>query len=67
MATPIFGLKKAAPEKQTKVSQEAARYDPPEKGPFKCSTCEYFMAPDACKIIEGEVAAEGCCALWEKK
>lgn len=46
-------------------SDPSANYMGPDKGPFKCGHCEYFMAPNACQKVQGPIDAEGCCNLYE--
>jgi hypothetical protein len=51
-------------------------YMPPNKGPFKCSNCEYYPAPNECNKEEmikvqkakgnATVQPEGCCNYFEK-
>ncbi len=32
-----------------------------------CSGCKFFMPPNACKTVAGEIAPEGYCKLWAAK
>ena len=49
-----------------KLSQRAAGYQGNPKGAQSCATCKQFASPDACKIVDGKVAAAGWCSLWSK-
>ena len=33
----------------------------------QCDGCNFFVAPNACKMVDGEIAPTGWCALWVKK
>jgi len=51
---------------QQKVSKEQAKYqDTPNEGK-KCSECTFFVKPNACKVVEGDISPEGWCQLWAK-
>lgn len=43
---------------------EAAYQDTP-KGIYMCLTCSHFAPPDRCRVVEGEVAEEGWCRLFD--
>lgn len=47
-----------------KVSQASVQYQNQPKGEQKCSNCIHFVAPNACKVVEGEISPEGWCVLW---
>jgi hypothetical protein len=49
-----------------KVDQTVAGYLPPEEGPFQCAGCVHFSQPDACEIVDGVIAPDGCCNLYTK-
>jgi hypothetical protein len=62
---------------KTKPNQDPA-YMGPKEGPFKCSNCEYFIAPTECTKKEMKIAQDtngktatvdpnGCCNYYEKK
>jgi hypothetical protein len=50
-----------------KLSQKAARYQDSPKDGKQCDGCSLFVAPNACKSIDGTVSPKGWCALWIKK
>ena len=50
---------------QTKIAQKLVQYIPVSKKPTQnCANCSQFVAPNACKIVEGEVAPAGWCLSW---
>lgn len=82
----IQGLKNAAPQstndgtedkEQSKTPDDTpASYMGPDQGPFQCSNCEYFTAPNQCgkqQVMDelggdqfAVVDPEGCCNFFEK-
>lgn len=62
MAAPIEGLKSA---NSHKISKLTVVYMDGDKGPFKCSHCEYFSSPNACEKVKGFIDPEGCCDLYD--
>ncbi len=63
---PLAKLKDSQPE-QHKTSKAASVYMEGDQGPFKCSHCKEFEAPNGCEIVEGLIDPEGCCNLYVKK
>ncbi len=53
--------------KAAKLSQGAVKYQPTPKDGKRCDGCNIFVAPNACKSVEGDIAPSGWCALWVKK
>ena len=50
---------------QTKATQDDADYQATPKGNEKCSSCQFFEASaGTCQVVEGTVAAEGWCNLY---
>jgi hypothetical protein len=54
-------------QQQQKVSKELAQYQEEPKGEQKCSNCNFFVEPNACTAVEGEISPEAWCALWVAK
>ena len=52
---------------QAKIAPAAVHYQPTPKDEKQCQGCNFFMAPNACKLVDGEIAPTGWCALWAKK
>lgn len=52
----------------SKFSQAMAKYQPTPKAPGQtCSTCTQFQPAAACKVVQGEISANGWCLLYAKK
>ena len=58
------GLTRRA-DAQAKMSRAEVQYQDMPKGIQMCATCTLFLPPSACKSVEGEVAAEGWCKLFD--
>ena len=52
---------------QAKLAQKDADYQAQRKGNQRCDNCIQFEAPAACKVVEGQVAAQGWCKVWAAK
>ncbi len=65
-ALPLIALG-ATGAKAAKMAQSAVRYQDTPKDGKQCSGCNLFVAPNACKSVEGAIAPSGWCALWVKK
>lgn len=50
---------------QQKMSREASQYQDTPKGIQTCSICTLYLPPSACKSVEGEIAANGWCKLFD--
>jgi hypothetical protein len=48
-----------------KMSRAEAQYQDAPKGVQMCATCTLFLPPSACKSVEGDVAADGWCKLFD--
>ncbi len=64
-ALPLIAL--GATGAQAKMAQKAVRYQDTPKDGKQCSGCSLFIAPNACKTVDGDIAPTGWCALWVKK
>ena len=53
--------------KAAKMAQTAVRYQNSPKDGKQCSGCNLFIAPNACKTVDGTISPSGWCALWVKK
>lgn len=50
------------------VTTVESGYEVPETGDgTSCKRCEYFIPSGECKIVEGSIDGDGCCARWEAK
>jgi hypothetical protein len=54
-------------EAGTKVPQSAVHYQQTAKDGQDCDDCAHFMAPQACKLVDGTISPTGWCRLWVKK
>jgi hypothetical protein len=52
------------PQDQKKLTQAAARYQDHPKGSESCGSCPYFVAPNSCVMVEGEISAAGWCPIY---
>ena len=64
-AVPLAAL--LAGPAEAKIAQTSVAYQPTPKDDHKCSNCSLFIAPAACKSVDGVVAPEGWCKIWVKK
>ncbi len=60
-----FGLDRAVA--QAKVPQKTVAYQDKPKGTQRCDGCTNFQPPNACKVVEGAISAEGWCSLFTQK
>lgn len=47
-----------------KMPMEEVEYLGAEAGPFQCSTCMYFMEPNGCQVVDGEIDPAGICRVF---
>ena len=64
-ATSLLGLMSDSAE--AKIAQTAVRYQDSPKDGKQCDGCKLFVAPNACKTVDGDISPKGWCALWVKK
>jgi hypothetical protein len=48
-----------------KAKQAEVKYQQTPKDGQKCSGCANFEAPKSCKLVDGEINAEGWCQLFK--
>jgi hypothetical protein len=65
LCTTVIGVRSAVG--QTKASQKAVGYQDMPKGAQQCDNCTQFVAPAACKVVEGNIAPTGWCKMYVKK
>lgn len=62
-----LGADPAPPAATKKVSQASVQYQGTPKSGQKCSDCIHFIAKsNTCKLVEGNISANGWCSLWAK-
>ena len=65
-AVPFLAMS-AREARAAKLSQKAAKYQDSPKDGKQCDGCNLFVAPNACKSVDGAISPKGWCALWIKK
>lgn len=50
-----------------KIAQDVVQYQKTPKDGNKCSMCVNFVAPNACKIVAGQISPEGWCVAFAPK
>jgi hypothetical protein len=51
-------------EAQPKISKVAVNYQDHPDGDKRCDKCIQFQPPDACKVVEGAISAQGSCRIF---
>jgi len=51
----------------SKVEQSVVQYQAQPKDGAKCSGCASFIAPNACKVVKGNINPEGWCVAYAPK
>jgi hypothetical protein len=64
-AAPLLTL--TAGPAQAKIAQAAVKYQAAPNDGHQCDGCNFFMAPNGCKMVDGEIAPTGWCSIWVKK
>ena len=64
-AVPALALMTSGAE--AKMTQAATKYQATPKDGKQCDQCNFFVAPNACKMVDGDIAPTGYCVLWAKK
>ncbi len=65
-AAPAFGLMMTTAA-EAKMAQAAVKYQATPKDGKQCDGCNFFIAPNGCKMVDGDIAPTGWCSLWTKK
>jgi hypothetical protein len=52
------------PQEQKKLTQAAARYQDHPNGNQSCGSCPYFISPNGCVAVEGEISPAGWCPIY---
>jgi High potential iron-sulfur protein len=64
-AAPLIAL--TASEAEAKLAMTAVKYQTDPKDGHQCDGCNFFVAPNSCKMVDGDIAPTGWCTLWVKK
>jgi hypothetical protein len=51
-------------QSDNKMTKARAGYQGTPNGIYSCATCTLFVAPNACKVVEGEVSPDGWCKAY---
>jgi hypothetical protein len=54
-------------EAQAKLAPTAVKYQTKPNDGHQCDGCVQFVAPNSCKLVDGEISPTGWCLLWVKK
>jgi hypothetical protein len=49
---------------QKKLTKAAARYQDQPKGNESCGSCPYFVIPNSCVLVEGDISPNGWCPIF---
>ncbi len=63
----IQGISANPAAAQGKVAQTSVAYQDKPKGAQRCDGCSLFQPPNACKVVDGNVSAQGWCSLFTAK
>ena len=58
---PIEGLKEVEPELHEKLTKATVVYMTSDQGPFRCDKCDFWVDPNQCELVEGDIDPAGCC------
>jgi hypothetical protein len=47
-----------------KMTRAQAEYQDTPNGLYSCGMCSLFEAPNACKVVEGEISKDGWCKAF---
>ena len=47
-----------------KMTRAQAQYQDTPNGIYSCGMCSLFEAPNACKVVEGEISKDGWCKAF---
>jgi hypothetical protein len=64
-AVPLLAL--TGGEAEAKLAQAAVKYQTTPKDGHQCDGCIQFVAPNSCKLVDGDISPTGWCSLWVKK
>jgi hypothetical protein len=64
-AAPLLAL--ASTPAEAKIPQATVAYQDMPNGDKQCDNCNFFIAPNACKTVDGEISPKGYCKIYNKK
>ncbi len=72
--TVLLGAAAAAPAlmlttggAEAKLAQAAVKYQTDPKDGHQCDACNFWVPPNSCKTVDGDISPTGWCLLWVKK
>lgn len=63
----VLAAAPAAALAQQKLAQSAVQYQTSPKDGQMCSNCVNFVAPNACKLVDGNISPNGWCIAYGPK
>ena len=63
-ASGVLLFRITAAQAADKMTRAQAEYQDTPNGIYSCGMCSLFEAPNACKVIEGEVSKDGWCKAF---
>jgi hypothetical protein len=63
---PAFGPARAAAA-TAKLPQSEIGYQASPKGAARCELCANWQAPNACKVVAGQISPNGWCGLFVRR
>jgi hypothetical protein len=64
-AAPLLAL--GATGARAALPPTAVSYQDSPKDGKQCDGCKFFIAPNSCKTVSGNISPQGWCKLWAKK
>jgi hypothetical protein len=49
---------------EEKMTRQQAQYQDTPQGLYSCGMCTLFEAPNACKVVEGDISKDGWCKAF---
>lgn len=65
--TSLASVATRASAQDAKAAPSTVAYQTKPNNGQQCSGCVQFVAPNACKIVSGTIAADGWCELYSPK
>ncbi len=66
-AVPILVISAGGANAAATMSPASVGYQDSPKNGRQCDGCNLFVAPNACKLVKGDISPKGWCKIWVKK
>jgi hypothetical protein len=66
-ATALLAAGASPAAADSRFSKSMAKYQATPKGAASCRICSQFQAPNACRVVAGDVSPTGWCLLFVPK